>query len=34
MRDVELVEVVNVGNAEVQRGEEDDLLLTELCEYM
>ena len=32
MRDVELVEVVDVGDAEVQRGEEDNLLFSEVRE--
>lgn len=32
MRDMEFPEVVDVGDAEVQWGEEDDLLLSEVCE--
>lgn len=34
MRDMELVEVVDVGDAEVQRGEEDNLLFSEVREQV
>lgn len=34
MRDVELVEVVDVGNAEIERGQEHNLLFSEVCEEM